>query len=587
MRPTFRVPLVGALLLLLAAALIASLVPAGLALDRQVTRELRRAAVEDLGRAPMILEDRNTARAEALAMHAMSVAGTEGLVEAMGRGQVDEAVELAQGTASMYGEEPVLLTVDGSPLVGPSVDSSVLAALRRGESRVEYVYEDGVPRAVGLVRLGTGADWMGAAGAASPLAGELSTTLAALARADVTIVGADGSLVASTLDESAAQVLVESEARGGRAETEKVQEVQVNGAATWVARGELAQAGIVLFSRSVEDELAALPGVRRGALLAGILTLVLALGVGSLFAVTLTRPVRGLAEAAGRVKEGDFRAPVPASRVDEVNRLGDAFLSMREGLRQRLEELAAANRELEEKQERLHQLQAELIRQDRVASSARMAAELAHEIRNPVANVRNCLEVVRRSLPAGSDSIRFADLAIDELLRMHEMAEHLLDLNRPADPGAGTCDAGRIASQVASLEAVGEDPVTVETHVAEGPEPMAAIPPDALKQILFNLVENAREAAGPGKSVEVRVATGEAGVSLEVLDRGPGIPDEVLPQIFDPFFTTKNAVTGVGLGLSVAQGLVRRHGGRMEVSNREGGGARFRVEVPRAREEEA
>jgi len=68
---------------------------------------------------------------------------------------------------------------------------------------------------------------------------------------------------------------------------------------------------------------------------------------------------------------------------------------------------------------------------------------------------------------------------------------------------------------------------------------------------------------------------------LEVVDRGPGIPEDVLPNIFDPFFTTKDAVTGVGLGLSVADGLVRRHGGRLEGANNEDGvGARFRIEMP-------
>ena len=74
MKQKRRVPLLGALLLLLAAALAAALVPAAVALDGRVTRELRRAAVEDLGRAPMILEDRNAAREEALSMHAMTVA---------------------------------------------------------------------------------------------------------------------------------------------------------------------------------------------------------------------------------------------------------------------------------------------------------------------------------------------------------------------------------------------------------------------------------------------------------------------------------------------------------------------------------
>lgn len=139
-----------------------------------------------------------------------------------------------------------------------------------------------------------------------------------------------------------------------------------------------------------------------------------------------------------------------------------------------------------------------------------------------------------------------------------------------------------VAAQVATLAQVGDASGAVEV-VADDPTLEAAMPPDALKQILFNLVDNAREAAGPASPVEIRVSAGAGSVVLDVLDRGPGIADDVLPQVFDPFFTTKDAVSGVGLGLSVAQGIARRHGGRMEAGNRsDGSGARFRIELPLA-----
>ncbi len=577
-----RVPLLGALLLLLASALTVSLVPAGLALDRRVTAELRQTAVEDLGRAPMMREDRNAQRAEALSMHAMTVAAAPGLMDALGQGRVDRAVSIARDAASAYGEDPVLVDRSRHSLVGPSIPDSLLASLRPGHAEVAYVYQDGVPRAVGLMALGDGGEWSGAAGSSRALDETMAAALAALSRAAVTIVGLDGAVVASTLGADTATVLARTVSVGaGRAVADKVSEQQVFGAAVWVASGPVAHAGIVLFSREVSQELAALPAVRRAAVVAGALTLVLALAVGAVVAFALTRSVRGLAEAATRVADGDFEAPVPPSRIEELDRLGRVFLSMRDSLRSRIEELGRANRALEDRQDRLHDLQAELIRQDRLRSSARMAAELAHEIRNPVANVRNCLEVVRRGLPEGSEGSGFADMAIDELLRMHELAEQLLDLNRPADPGEGVCVAAEVTRQVATLAGVGEDPVRVTVR-NEAPEHMRVVmPPDALKQILFNLVENAREAAGPEARVEVRVIADGSVAALEVLDHGPGIPEDALERLFDPFFTTKGAVHGVGLGLFVAEGLARRYGGRMTAENRtEVRGARFRLEVP-------
>ena len=579
-----RVPLLGALLLLLAAALAAALVPAAISLDRRVTRELRRVAVEDLGRAPMILEDRNAAREEALSMHAMTVAGIDGLRDAVLGGRFEQAESLARGAAGMYGEDPVVVSSDGHVVVGPGLDASGLEALRRGDAWVGYVYHDGMPRAVGLVSLGGEGAWSGAAGSASPLGPSMANTLAGLSRADVTVMGPDGTLVASTLDTVQATVLGGALLAGaGEAQDEKVVEVALASGDYWVARGDLAGAGTVLFSRSVSEELAALPGVRQGGVLAGLLALVLALAVGALFALALTRPVRALALAADRVSEGDFEAPVPGSRLEEIDRLGGAFRSMRENLKSRLVELADANEELEERQRKLTGLQAEMVRQDRLSSSARMAAEMAHEIRNPVANVRNCLEVVRRGLDEGSEGQRFADMAIDELLRMHELAEHLLDLNRPADPSQTECDPEPVTAQVAALAAVGDVAFHVDVTGPEGAGTSAAIPPDALKQILFNLVENAREAAGPEGSVDISWGVATGVVWLDVRDDGPGIPDEALPRLFDPFFTTKGAVHGVGLGLFIAEGLARRYGGRMEAQNRpDGRGARFRVEVPLA-----
>jgi len=138
----------------------------------------------------------------------------------------------------------------------------------------------------------------------------------------------------------------------------------------------------------------------------------------------------------------------------------------------------------------------------------------------------------------------------------------------------------------------GGDALDISVSGDEGLE--AAIGPDALKQVLLNLVQNGREAyvgwtgkpAGPARvAIEVSAASDE--IRIEVSDNGPGIPPEILSRIFDPFFTTKDAVHGVGLGLFVAEGLVRSAGGKITAGNRapsgeRGDGAWFRIELPAA-----
>jgi signal transduction histidine kinase len=104
-----------------------------------------------------------------------------------------------------------------------------------------------------------------------------------------------------------------------------------------------------------------------------------------------------------------------------------------------------------------------------------------------------------------------------------------------------------------------------------------------LQQVFLNLFLNARDAMSGSGTLEVRTWSEGAGVKVEVADTGSGIPPEHLNRIYDPFFTTKAARKGTGLGLSVSYGIIQEHGGSIEASNRPGGGARFRIELPFAR----
>ena len=104
-----------------------------------------------------------------------------------------------------------------------------------------------------------------------------------------------------------------------------------------------------------------------------------------------------------------------------------------------------------------------------------------------------------------------------------------------------------------------------------------------IQQVVLNLVQNAHQAMAlhPGDRVlTVRIAAHAQAAVIEVLDSGPGIAPDILPQVFDPFFTTKPASEGTGLGLSVSYGIVAEHGGALRCENRPEGGARFAIELP-------
>jgi two-component system NtrC family sensor kinase len=274
---------------------------------------------------------------------------------------------------------------------------------------------------------------------------------------------------------------------------------------------------------------------------------------------------------------------LPKSRIAEVANVARQFEEMRTALERQMSQLRTANEALEDRNARLVALQSDLMQRDRLAATGRLVGHLAHEIRNPVANLRNLLELVRRRVADDPQARDYADLAIDELLRMHELAEQMLDLNRPRDPAAQHCDPLAVARDVVRLTTVADDG-DIRIDVNGGQGLAAGISPDSLKQVLINLVQNAREALvsarTPAPAIALTVKGVSDGVEIAVEDNGPGVPQELRTRIFDPFFTTKGAVDGVGLGLFMAEGLVRSAGGRVSLDH-SSGGARFVVELPK------
>jgi signal transduction histidine kinase len=336
----------------------------------------------------------------------------------------------------------------------------------------------------------------------------------------------------------------------------------------------------VAFVRDLTRELGILPQLRR--VLAGTAAsaLLIALVLASLLTAVLLRPVRTLSEAAQRLSSGNFDAPLPRTAVRELSSVSDSFGAMRNSLAGRLRELGEANRLLEERQARLSALQSELLRRERVAVSARMVGELAHEIRNPVASLRNCLELLYRRLGGDPQGREYASLAIDELLRMHELAERMLDLNRPRGAALASCDAAAVSRDVVALTSLGRASEERSLRVSASGDTRAAIAPDTLKQVLLNLVQNACEAVPERLVLGINVSGDGAVTVIEVSDNGPGVPPAVRGQIFDPFFTTRGTAGGMGLGLFVAEGIVRAHGGTVSVADAPTGGALFRVTLP-------
>lgn len=346
-------------------------------------------------------------------------------------------------------------------------------------------------------------------------------------------------------------------------------------------------------------------GIRLFALLL-VLAGALASLLGRVVAGRLSRPLLRLARDAAELGRGRFDRPVAGAALgvaagapaDEVETLASAMERMRrelEGLYRGLEEriaaktaeltqanqaLRAAYAELETAHRRLQASEAELVQSEKLSSLGRLAASVAHEINNPAGIVSLHAQLLREECdqPALRASV---DRIVEAAERVSRIVRALLEATRRA-PSAGETLPVRVADVVdealASLRALGAAPrLAVEVDIE--PESVTRGDPSQLAQVIRNLVENAAHATGGEGRLRVEARRRADAVEVSVSDDGPGIPAEALPRLFEPFFTTRRK-TGTGLGLFVAWGIVRGHGGSIRAENRPEGGARFVVQLP-------
>ncbi len=213
---------------------------------------------------------------------------------------------------------------------------------------------------------------------------------------------------------------------------------------------------------------------------------------------------------------------------------------------------------------------------ERMAALGRLAAGLAHEIRNPLGSIAGSVGLLRSASGLTDEDRQLFDIIQRETGRLNDLVSDMLDLSRPRRPDIASVDVARLARDVVDLAgASGRSASDVRVRY-EGPESLTVRADGAqLKQLLWNLVRNGVQASGPGDDVDVVVRLGPRGVELAVVDRGAGIDPTAKERLFDAFFTTRSQGTGVGLAL--VKRIADDHGFAIDVESDAGEGAAFRV----------
>lgn len=325
--------------------------------------------------------------------------------------------------------------------------------------------------------------------------------------------------------------------------------------------------------------------------------LLFSLSIGVLLQRLIYLPLKDLKSGAEKVASGNLDLDIPVRKDDEFGHLAGSFNDMTRALsesRQELQELVQTlESKVEERTQELRVAEAEIAQGEKLASVGVLAAGIAHELNNPLTGVLTFTSLLRKKMPDGSEDAEDLDLVIRETRRCASIIKRLLDFSREKVPAKGWFDLNQVIADTVRFT---DRPASLR-HIEIKTDLDPALPlvwgdADLIKQVILNILVNAQQAIEAEGNIIVEScpyiakAPAKPGaeavpmIEIAIKDTGCGIPEADLQRIFDPFFTSKEVGKGTGLGLSVSYGIVKAHGGRIEVESAVGKGSTFRVLLP-------
>ncbi|MFO7983719.1 MAG: ATP-binding protein [Desulfuromonadales bacterium] len=230
-------------------------------------------------------------------------------------------------------------------------------------------------------------------------------------------------------------------------------------------------------------------------------------------------------------------------------------------------------------QREMRAMEERLERSRRHAALGRMAAGIAHEIRNPLGTLRGFAQYFSRSAKSDPKAEEYSEMMVEEVDRLDRTVSALLQFARPREPEWKDVDMGELLKRSAAFLKPDIENRQVEFHLDLPEEPIrTSADPDLLMQVLLNLLQNSLAAVSENDLIELGLKEKEEHIRIRVRDTGKGMTSEERAQMFDPFFTTRK--DGTGLGLAVVQQIVEQHNGRIEVESEKGRGTCIDLILP-------
>ena len=246
---------------------------------------------------------------------------------------------------------------------------------------------------------------------------------------------------------------------------------------------------------------------------------------------------------------------------------------------------AKLSQKLKSNFEALSLAEEQVIRSTKLASLGRLVAEVAHEVGNFLQPLLHPMHTLS-SKDLSQSGREYLELVGEEVAHVKEILRELLSFSRTGDTEWHEQDVQKIVYSVLHLAKLHLNADKIEVVTTLDPDlPLIQAWEEQLRQVLYNVVDNAFDAMEEGGTLYVAARQSDGRVILRFTDTGPGIPEEVQQRVSEPFYTTKPPDCGTGLGLSISQSIVTRHGGSMRLESEEGQGTTVTIELPTVAEE--
>lgn len=352
---------------------------------------------------------------------------------------------------------------------------------------------------------------------------------------------------------------------------------------------EYSDLGVLLVSFDMSDVRAEMSHYRQAAGLTIVLAVVVVMcGIALLFYFLIRRPLYRIRNQMRRVEQGDFELGAPVTSRDELGQLYATFAGMTtqlaENRRQLQQRLTEGSQKVNALTKKLHTIDADLVKLERLSAIGALSAQVGHEVRTPLNALSMNLQLLQRQLRSHGDVepeiIELTDNSSAEIERIAQVLNRFMERARLPTVKFVTESIQSLVRGVFMLlnQDAEEKGVSLVFSGAED-MPSLRLPGDYLRQVLINLLSNGIRACPQAGEIRVEAQLkGADRLLLIVADNGVGIPKDELDRIFKPFYTTHP--DGTGLGLAVVRQILQRIGGSISVRSVEGQGTTFTVEVP-------